>query len=510
MGNEGADEQEPKSFSIAVFPFLRTTDAVEIGGVIFRSTDDVGGLGSEEARCVVEIAEMLFLQDDLRIRQASYCLVPFIDLEHTDAGLDRLRRIRTVVAYCYAIPHHIFGDPHLRYEHASLVVFSPGRVWAGAVSADHNVEPLPTSRTLLPDARGEIDGYHGLYNFRHHFWVTKGSRVYPPIPHLVLNIAQDLTPDLYDFSRSPRFERLSDLIMHEPLNGMTERALTSISWFNEANSLVAGDEAAIVSLAIAFESLLGLPEDQKSKRLVDSVSLLLGRVPRLSEWADQFYRARSETVHEGRATELRFRAAESAKAASGSLYNSLLAYGRPVFQLCVATLLFGDSMAQRAGLEEKFVTNRERFEQISRSLSDESAAIRERFRAISARVDAIQRYRFVGESSFPIRVVLDAMRLAAKAILACEEELGPELRAATERLATTVQSADSYEALDALREFHDVERLNTLPGDPFSPRFVTFRLAEASWGYVFWNYYSLREKREEQASDDERPSPASN
>jgi hypothetical protein len=91
---------------------------------------------------------MLFLQDDLRIKSASYCLLPFIDLEHPGPALEKLRRIQSIVAYCYAIPHHISGAPHLRYEHASLVVFSPGRVWAFMVRPEYNVEPQSTDRAL--------------------------------------------------------------------------------------------------------------------------------------------------------------------------------------------------------------------------------------------------------------------------------------------------------------------------------------------------------------------------
>jgi hypothetical protein len=52
-------------------------------------------------------------------------------------------------------------------------------------------------------------------------------------------------------------------------------------------------------LAVAFETLLRLPEFSKTDRLVDAISLLLGRTERLDEWAEQFYAARSQVVHEG-------------------------------------------------------------------------------------------------------------------------------------------------------------------------------------------------------------------
>jgi Putative transposase of IS4/5 family (DUF4096) len=68
-----------KNYSFAVFPFLKTRGAVSIGHLTSRSTDTTDDLSAEQATCMNEIASMLFLQDNLRIRSASYAVVPFID-----------------------------------------------------------------------------------------------------------------------------------------------------------------------------------------------------------------------------------------------------------------------------------------------------------------------------------------------------------------------------------------------------------------------------------------------
>jgi hypothetical protein len=94
------------------------------------------------------------------------------------------------------------------------------------------------------------------------------------------------------------------------------------------------------------------------------------------------------------------------------------------------------------------------------------------------------------------------MRLAAKALLACEANLDAELRTATEKLATAAESQDSFEVLHAVQEFHDIGKRRALTSDPFSPWVVTFRLVDAGWDYVMWNYHSLRKKREAQTSDE--------
>jgi hypothetical protein len=64
------DENVPKQSnpsSFAVFPFLKTSAPVMIGGITLRSTLDTDDLSPVEATHVKEIAEMLFLQDHLRI-----------------------------------------------------------------------------------------------------------------------------------------------------------------------------------------------------------------------------------------------------------------------------------------------------------------------------------------------------------------------------------------------------------------------------------------------------------
>ncbi len=63
-------------FSVAVFPFLKTSNPVRIGGYVFRSTEDVEGLRPGQARAIGEIAQMLFVQNDLRIKSASYAILP--------------------------------------------------------------------------------------------------------------------------------------------------------------------------------------------------------------------------------------------------------------------------------------------------------------------------------------------------------------------------------------------------------------------------------------------------
>jgi hypothetical protein len=88
--------------------------------------------------------------------------------------------------------------------------------------------------------------------------------------------------------------------------GLGLRIFSAIRWFNGSSRETIDHHEAILNLSTAFEALLALPQSEKTDRLVDSISLLLGRVPRLDSWAQQFYDTRSKIVHEGTAQQLHF------------------------------------------------------------------------------------------------------------------------------------------------------------------------------------------------------------
>src|ERR1700729_2566020 len=157
--------------AIAVFPFLKTTDPITLGAFTFRSTDDTTGLDAEDAAHVREIADMLYLQDDIRIRSAAYAILPAIDLDKDegDLTLAQLERIQAVVAFCYSHPHPSFGEPFFSFEQASLVIFSPEPVSIFMVRPEHDVVAMGTQEPPKEDDWHRVPGYYGRYNFRHPF-----------------------------------------------------------------------------------------------------------------------------------------------------------------------------------------------------------------------------------------------------------------------------------------------------------------------------------------------------
>lgn len=480
-------------YSIIVFPFLKTLEPVSIGNHIFRPTEDRDGLNVEQSNSVAEIASMLFLRDDLRIRSASYAIVPYIDLDRQPAEIEHLRNVQAVVAYFYASPRHDFGDLFLSSEHASFVIFSPGDVSIYTLRPDSHVEAVGGAPEPTPDKWGHVPGYAGLYNFRHHFSVAAGSRVYGPKPHMTLNYAQNLGVDLMQASAMREDYGLLLDMLRRPETATSERIFTAVRWFNAANTESSNEAAAIVSLAIAFEALLGLPENEKTDRLTDAIVLLLGRVPRLEVWAHQFYNARSRIIHEGQTQQLRFIATDSRKSVKGAAYQSLLSYGRQIFQLCLGTLLVGAELAEEAGLQEQLATNEERLRRICKLLADEQVGACDRLGQAEPIVDTVKQYRWVSEDNLKLETLIGAARLAAKTLLACEPGITQDLRKGLEKLCAAKRSEDYFEQLEALRELKELFPGELPPTETDHVR-VARKLVEAVWGYVYMHYFWLKER----------------
>ena len=473
-------------YSYIFFPFLKMTGKIVIGKYTFSSTDDTEGLSIEQAKYVREISEMIFLQDNLRIKSSSYAIVPFLDLHIDSADLDYLVYLQAVVAYCYAFPRHEFGDIFLSPEHASMAILTPCQVMESLVCPDYHVELIGHSSELNVVKHGRIAGYAGLYNFQHYFWVAKGSRLYGPQHHLTLNHSQNLSHDLIRAAKGRADYSLLLKLLDKSFTQLPLRAFAAVRWFNEANKEANNKFSAIVNLSIAFEALFELPRDNKTNRLIDAVSLLLGRTPRLADWVEQFYAARSEIVHKGHAQQLRFVVAKA------SPYSSLLSYGRQIFQLCLATLLTGAELAEKLDLEEKLITNQERFQNLCKILSDSTKDSSERISCIIPIITAIKQYRYVQENFLEIKTLINSIKLASKVLLEQKDRLSQDIIEQLEHLLKTQTTKDHLPELDVLNDMKNIfeKKSDMIDMEYFFP----FRdLVDIVWGYVFTHYYWMKE-----------------
>lgn len=198
-----------------------------------------------------------------------------------------------------------------------------------------------------------------------------------------MNISQDLQIDLeHRFCQRPDYHLLLQSL-EKPLTPATLRIYSALHWYNAANEESIDRDRALLNLAVAFEALLRLPDSSKTERLVDAITLLLGRTERLDEWAKQFYDARSRVAHEGLVQDPYFYVPTNTRPKqSVGLFGSLMLYGRQIFQLCVGTLLVGIDLAHRADLQEKFVSNNERYQKICDFLGSETGTPAEKLLAL--------------------------------------------------------------------------------------------------------------------------------
>jgi hypothetical protein len=469
--------------SIVVFPFLKTTAAVTLGGLTFRPSLNTEGASADEASDVARISKMLYLKDDLLIGSASYAVALGLDLGRP-SDLEHLRDIQAFVAYCYASPRHEFGDLFLSSEHASLLIFAPGDVPLALVRPDYNVITTE-AEALQADSRGHVPGYQGLYNFRHHFWVAHGSRVYGPKPHMTLNISQNLAVDLDSASSArPDYHLLRKLLERRAGDTKT-RVFSAVRSFNAANDEANEEPTAIVHLAVAFEALLRVPADQKTDRLVDAISMLLGRIPRLDIWARQFYKARSRILHEGSTDDLRFQATDAVGSKAGQLYQSLLSYGRRVFQLCLGAVLIGADLAERANLSETLVTNQERFESICKVLRECADKPSEALTQIAPIVRSASQYRYVNEPGLRVESMIAAAKLMGKAFLEMPVEMTPDIIQSLRDFVETKPSPKHLVELKALKSVNShLERWSTSGG----PETAGIELMRLVWQYLGLHY----------------------
>ena len=485
-----------KTYSVVVFPFLKTSRPVRLGSLDFRSTDDLDGLPEDQSASVTEITGMLFALGNQRIRCASYATVDRVDLGNAPAGLDALGDIEAVVAYLYASPRHEFNDLFLTPEHTSIVVLTPNRVIPELVRLPFNVIDVVEHVDLEADAMGFVDGYDGVFGLRHPFWVVSGSRVYGTTPHPILNESQDLALDVEQRSCARADYSLLLQLLKEGDGGgdIGHRVFTAIRWFNRANSAHREQAESFICLSVALETLLRVPHDAKKNRFVDAIALLLGRVPRLEHWATQFYEARSRAVHEGNVGEVAFVPTSiSRKQKGATTYQSLLAYGREVFQLCLGTVLTGASLSSRADLPAKLITNSERFETVRRTLDDDRLPLAVRLEQLDTPAREIRRYRYVPDTGLTIPVMLGACRAAARVTLKSTSDIGEGLRNALIALTEAPRTNSHLEQLEALRAL--VDELNGLPDRTTAAvSYAVITLVEDTWHYSYRQYFSTKRR----------------
>jgi len=369
-------------------PYLRTAEAVKLRGLVLRSSDDLEGLSDVDRDAIAFLGGTFVAHDGSPLGNVVYFVSQGVARGRIDDTLSRqLSELQLLISYLYTGVQHT-GEPFLTAEHSSLFVFRAERIPA--------LLPFPAIWKSSPDTAshgdlgtGFIDAYHGVRDWDCHFWVTKGSKVFPQFPHFYRNHSQTLASDLSQYFSQPYNWAIARLFRSDALpEEIRERVFVALKWY-AASCRFATDEAEkLLFLAIALESLLKVREGEGlTERFKDAVVTLLGPVPRLDSWLDQFYHERSKTVHEGKPHRLSFFAADKALvkqfqkgAKERTQHGSLLTYGRRIFRLCLNGILTGATLAHDANLAMLFVPNSERLTSIATILTAANSTPDERLR----------------------------------------------------------------------------------------------------------------------------------
>ncbi len=299
-------------YTFAFFPYLQTSRPITFKDIKISSSDDPSTLPANAIPHLQKLSKMFFWRDHIRIKKMLFAFQCSDDHLSNSDFTKRLIEFQAMICYFYSSPHPITGDPFFAYENSSLYLLQPKRVYDSLIRGDLNADVLPDARELTFNEWGERDGYEGRLNNRAYFWVTDGSRIFPPTPTIQRNYSQDLAEQMELIGQSEISRPLAEYLFSKRRNdSFGDRILTSITWYNKSLRNDIEESEALVNLAIAFESLLDLDRGDKiTDRFKDAVRMIVRDVDRLDSWVHQFYRARSDIVHEGQSSNLMFLATD--------------------------------------------------------------------------------------------------------------------------------------------------------------------------------------------------------
>jgi hypothetical protein len=455
----------------AILPYLKTSGLVKVRGIEFRSSNDLKGLSDQVQEHLRALFSMFFLRANHRIKEMVYSHLDFSSssAEEFDDMLKRLRQAHILIGYLYSSPQPKSDRPALDLEHSSLYLFNTFRTSNVLLSPSEGVEDITGQPPLSFEEQHKwVEGYAGLVNWNSHIWVAQGSRIFPSDVNFSLHPHQDLLSNLGELAEIKHNWAIEELIKSEgeSPNPLEPRLFTAIEWHNRSYSRDITEELALVFLAIAFESLLNLEQGEElSKRFKESVITLLGPIPRLDSWLDQFYNARSAIVHRGYWPHLRFYAVD--KKVVSKVYNpekvgidkeqvivhrSLTSYGRRIFRACLNAILSGSQLAHKTQISTSLVHNQQRLEMMCKSLDEDRIPPAQRIRSVRRDVIECNNSWIEAEGYVKGESVLAVAKRLAQAYVDTSPSI-PEEAISLLKDAIGASTGERYEKFDKYLEF---------------------------------------------------------
>lgn len=459
----------------------------------FHSTADLSSFDLAQKRLIKKVKQLFYMRDNYQIDKMSFCLVETDLTKNEDVPLkETLTEIRLILGYIYSSPHPTFLETFLNYESTTYYHVIPRKVSYFSITQDFNVTNKSISKKeVSKDKRGEVDGYSIDINENISISAMDGCKIYPTPPHIIMNLNQDIAYDLNQFVKVyPVFEFLFRKRTDE-YSKVESKIFNALKWYNRSNSILSDSNETILKLAVAFETLLDLPNEPKLKeRFKDAVKVLVGPVNNLESWITQFYEARSEIVHSGTTSKYRM------SFEKGNIYHSLSAYGNIIFRVCLFAIIAGAEMAKRANLSSLLRTNRQRFDNICKLLNNKNQDQKKIMHQVNREISDLDNYRFVYEENLDLRLMLGAVKSYSKKILEDDIIKPIEIENLLTELHNINGSDKDLENLDKIREIEEYLKNHIGELDKEEGYWRTFKsLIDTVWLYTFRNYFYLKNKR---------------
>jgi hypothetical protein len=473
---------------VVVFPFLKTSRETSIAGLtLFPSgqleiADETLKLEAEAVTACFRISSRYRIKNMAvgHIRER-FDLVRYGFREGFHTEYAKALAARELLIYLYSSQHPTFLDTFLDISACDMFVLT---------REEHVIDPHASSENLISDSdlQGACEqgsqGYHGLLNGRVFFALPEGELVYPSRPSFGQNHYQDIYSDIRRIGSDSvygflRIEAKTLCAVESP------RIINAIKWYNRSNDERKSVEEQALMLAVAFETLLGLGRQSgKTERFVESVQSILGRNERLAAWAEQFYASRSDIAHEGTSSQLHYNL--SSKKGELRPYRHLSDYGRRVFQLILSAVISAEYHRKEVALDELFVANKERYQQIFQKLSTDSDQ-KAMIESITDLVTGLDEFKYVPETDLTYDEIVSAL---SKAL---EVSLGFWTPRDSEPYLQFINEKELDQKLLLLEAIHIAFKNEEMPGNEVHR--VLRVLLDVTWHYSFMRVFQLRRKK---------------
>lgn len=363
-------------------PYLSTVERRQLRGIVLRNTSDLDDLSDDQQQDIRRLLKAFYFTDSL---QPTSCVCAVVDLpvQFDEAPvLQQIRDAQTLIIYLCSVPDDRLDSMPLVSERGTIFTF---RRWRFTPTAPLlPIGPHSTNSASAPPASAPVSlGYLGHRNLTNEIWLAPTSRIYPLVSFLGRSSQVDLSIVLDAFDEPSNWALTSvSQAIDVDISASDRQVLMAMEWYNASTSELVSEQEQLLRLAIAFECLLGLGRSEElTQRITEAILMLLGRMPLLESWIQQFYVARGQIVHQGISTQLRFHPLPSDQltkirkeksASPPPTYGGLVHHGRLIFRLCANALRSSRRLSHELEVGQALLDDSQRLKKICELLDGAS------------------------------------------------------------------------------------------------------------------------------------------